>query len=554
MKVLILFAGAVLCGWAQQSADGQCAGCHDVDQKVSKSAHHSVGCTTCHAKHEEYPHPANILKPECGSCHTDQAEQYSTSIHSEAAKAGKPAPDCTVCHGAAHEIIKPASMDFRSKTVDTCGMCHDKIADQFRASVHGKALAAGLPQAPVCSDCHGEHAIKKHDNVQSSVFGPHVADTCGRCHGDVRLAQRLRLPKDRISSFQASFHGLALKSGMVRVANCASCHGVHNILPSNDPKSTINAKNLRATCGKCHNGAGERFAIGRVHSNGTKAEAPAVGWIRRIYLVLIPAVLGFMLLNNGGDWFRKLWRRRIRIVDEQLVGSREVRMPPLERRMHFLLLASFIVLTWTGFALLYPNGWWARPLLLWEAKLSLRSYVHRAASVVFIFVCFWHLYAIATNKRFRQNWYSLLPQFRDLPDLILTFLYNIGARKTKRVLPRHTYVAKMEYWAVVWGAVVMVGTGILMWANDFVLRTFNNTVIEIATAVHFYEAVLAAAAIVIWHFYFVIVDPDVYPLDTAFLNGISSRRRPAAEVAAEQEQADQQYQEENLEKKEPAQT
>ena len=544
MKALILLFGFALFGWAQQPDNGQCTGCHDVDKKVSQSAHQAVACAKCHVKHEEYPHPANIPKPECNTCHSDQVAAYSTSIHNEAAQAGKAAPDCGVCHGTTHEIMKPNSVQFKSNVVDTCGMCHDKVVEQYRQSVHGKAVAAGFQQAPVCSDCHGEHAIKKHTNPQSSVFGAHLADTCGRCHGDVRLATRLHLPTDRISTFQASFHGLALKSGMVRAANCASCHGVHNILPSDDPKSTINSKNLKATCGKCHNGAGEKFALGPVHSAGTKAESPAVGWVRKLYVVLIPAVLGFMLIHNFGDWVRKLWRRRIRNIDEKMTATRELRMPPLERKMHMLLLTSFIILTWTGFALLYPSDWWAKPLLLWEAKFSVRAWVHRIASLVFIFVSFWHVWALATNKRFRQNWYGMLPQFSDATDMIMMSLYNVGLRKTKPLLPHHSYIAKMEYWAVVWGAIVMAGTGILMWANDFVLRTFNNTVIEIATAVHFYEAVLAAAAIVIWHFYFVIADPDVYPLDTAFLTGISARQKPAAEIEAEQQEHKQDNQKE----------
>jgi len=46
--------------------------------------------------------------------------------------------------------------------------------------------------------------------------------------------------------------------------------------------------------------------------------------------------------------------------------------------------------------------------------------------------------------------------------------------------------------------------------------------------VHFYEAVLASLAIVIWHFYSVIFDPDVYPLNTAFLTGRSVKKGGAA--------------------------
>ena len=122
------------------------------------------------------------------------------------------------------------------------------------------------------------------------------------------------MPSDRLVSFEASFHGLAAKAGNQTVANCASCHGVHNILPSSDPKSTINAKNLAATCGKCHAGAGQRFAISPVHIAANQAEPAPVFWVRIAYLFLIPVVIGLMLAHNFGDWLRKVLRIRFAAV------------------------------------------------------------------------------------------------------------------------------------------------------------------------------------------------------------------------------------------------
>jgi cytochrome b subunit of formate dehydrogenase len=86
----------------------------------------------------------------------------------------------------------------------------------------------------------------------------------------------------------------------------------------------------------------------------------------------------------------------------------------------------------------------------------------------------------------------------------------------------------VEYWAVVWGTAIMGATGVLLWANNLTLRYLPKTTLDFATTVHFYEAVLATLSILVWHFYGVIFDPDVYPLETAFLTGISVKEEHTA--------------------------
>jgi hypothetical protein len=97
---------------------------------------------------------------------------------------------------------------------------------------------------------------------------------------------------------------------------------------------------------------------------------------------------------------------------------------------------------------------------------------------------------------------------------------------------------KAEYWALVWGGVVMGLSGLMLWANNLMLRWLPKEVLDFATAVHFYEAVLACLAIVVWHLYLVVFDPDVYPLDTSFLNGHGVREH-GPEPAPETQGADQ---------------
>jgi cytochrome b subunit of formate dehydrogenase len=519
----LLFLGAASSTSAR--AEDTCTACHDQGQKLAKSGHSSLACSTCHVKHDEYPHPAKIPKPVCTDCHTQQGADYELSVHGQAAKRGGAAPDCSLCHGGAHEVLNTKVAAFRTTVIDTCAACHTDVVDQYRKSVHGKALAAGIMQAPLCTDCHGEHRILSHSNEDSTVSAGHIRDTCGNCHGNVTLSNKFGLPNDRLVSFDASFHGLAAKAGNETVANCASCHGVHNILPSEDPHSSTNAKNLARTCGKCHEGAGNRFAISPVHQIDGQREAPAVRMVRQFYVLLIPMTIGLMMLHNGGDWLRKLITSRfLRRPISRMANSstiREIRMLPFERVQHAVLVLSFIALVWTGFALKYPAQWWARPLLLWESRGPVREIAHRIAACVFIAISVTHLVSLIVSRRLRNHWKVMWPKTADLTEAAATFSYNVGIRNTPPQRSAHGYIEKAEYWAVVWGAIVMAVSGIMLWANNLMLRLLPKTWLDVATSVHFYEAVLATLAIVVWHFYSVIFDPDVYPLDTAWLTGVS---------------------------------
>ena len=263
---LLVVLGLVCIGVAASAAEKQaCASCHDQPAKIAGTVHADLGCGTCHTDHEKYPHK-KVEKPKCADCHEEIVAQHGLSVHGQELKKGNAgAPECSTCHGGVHEIKSTRSAEFHQGVPETCGMCHTDVATQFKASVHGKALASGIKEAPICNDCHGEHNIQRITSSQSPVNAANIRETCASCHADVRLNRKFNLPADRISTFEASFHGLSAKAGSQTAANCASCHGIHNILPSDDPKSTVNAKNLAKTCGKCHPGTSGRYVIGPVH-------------------------------------------------------------------------------------------------------------------------------------------------------------------------------------------------------------------------------------------------------------------------------------------------
>ena len=532
----------------------QCAACHapivhDFQSSIHFDARRhgdkdSPTCQSCHGpthtirprRDPASPVAKRNLPSTCGACHANPdflarheipfarpVEAYRLSVHGRAVERGNAsAPSCSDCH-ASHAIQganDPRSKIYHQNVPAACGACHVEIKNTYLASVHGQAVKRGARDAPVCTDCHGEHTILAPSEPQSLVNPARVSSvTCGRCHADERLEQRYNLPGDRVPSFADSYHGLAMRAGSQTVANCASCHGVHNILPSSDPRSTVNRANLARTCGTCHPGAGERFTIGPVHvAPATASEHPTVRWIRWAYYLLIPLTIAFMLLHNALDFFAKLIRHGPRVDS----GEQVPRMNLHFRIAHWLAVVSFPVLVLTGFALKFPESWWAAPLLHWENQFAFRGWVHRIAGVVLIASILYHLVHLALSRRDRSILRYMRPGVQDVWELWGVVRYNLGLAPARPQFGKFSYAEKVEYLAFVWGTVIMALSGLLLWFNNFTLQYFPKWVSDAATAIHFYEAILATLSILIWHFYMVIFDPDVYPMDRAWLTGKTS--------------------------------
>jgi hypothetical protein len=130
-------------------------------------------------------------------------------------------------------------------------------------------------------------------------------ETCERCHASELLSDKYGVAANRAETYKNSFHGLAVRGGSVAAANCASCHGIHNILPSSNPNSLIYPANLSKTCGKCHTDMDEDFARGPVHVTSTTSPGRIVNYVKTIYLWMIIVVIGGMIVHNGVDFIRK---------------------------------------------------------------------------------------------------------------------------------------------------------------------------------------------------------------------------------------------------------
>ena len=529
-----------------------CGECHaGVARRQARSAHgpHDLqnapgmelpSCASCHGDLHDMMPTSDLSSPvhasrqgeTCGACHGSgqpappgvrtirPIEAYTASVHAAAVVKGEHGASCSDCHSA-HEPSRaadPASSIHRSNVPATCGACHAAITAQFESSIHGLAAANGVSDSPVCTDCHGEHRILAVAAEGSPVSATNIPiRVCGPCHSDVRLGEKYGLPADQVPSYEDSFHGLAARGGVQQVANCASCHGVHHILPSSDPDSHIHPDNLAETCGQCHLGAGSRFAIGPVHVLAEETPNIVAHWIRAIYIPLIWVTVIGMLLHNLLDLVKKTRdpAPRLRRPPERCTIKERMSRP--FRFAHGLAAVSFIVLVFTGFALKYPESWWAG--LLQFADGELRGDIHRVAAVGLIGACFFHFVHIAVSARARRQIAAFLPGAADFREFAHRISYNLGRRPEPPAPVRVGYVEKIEYWAALWGTAVTAITGLVLWFENFTLTWLPGWVPEAATVLHFLEAILAALAIAIWHFYFVIFDPAVYPMDTAWLTG-----------------------------------
>jgi len=186
-----------------------------------------------------------------------------------------------------------------------------------------------------------------------------------------------------------------------------------------------------------------------------------------------------------------------------------------QRAQHLTLLISFFTLVLTGFALRYPSSWLAIVFI----NEHVRSLIHRIAGVVLIAVSVFHIWYISTNLDGRQLIKDMLPDWKDVTDVRDAMLYYLGFRDQRPMFRRFSYAEKAEYWALVWGMFVMGATGLMAWFKGFVGQRVPGWWVDVAITIHWYEAILATLAIMVWHIYSVIFDPDAYPMNWAWFDG-----------------------------------
>jgi cytochrome b subunit of formate dehydrogenase len=532
---------------ATQKAD--CYLCHSSIAREHRESIHGISlsegideaamCWNCHGSHEikKVKDPASSVYPKnlattCGACHDNPklVEKfsfgvknpgllYSKSVHGILVAKGRlDAANCSICHGV-HDIknrVQPGSKISSFNVPETCGQCHKQIAEDFEKSIHWILAKKGVRESPVCNDCHNEHSIHAVNTVDKKLEAKILQQrTCMICHEDPKIAERFGGSGSQAKQYEDSYHGLAMLRGDKDVAMCVDCHNVHKILPKNNPESSVNPANITATCKKCHEKATDTFAKSYSHKTLDNTASKIEDVVTYVYQWLIISVIGAMVLHNMLIFIYEIRKKRRHEKAEITIP----RFTKNEVIQHYLLLISFITLAITGFALKYHASWWAELLRGIGLSETARQYIHRGAAVIMIVSGLYHIFYLLFTPRGRDVLVNLIPKFHDITDARDNILYYLKLKKERPKFEAYDYTEKAEYWALIWGTIVMGVTGFILWFPTVVGDWAPTWLIKVSELIHFYEAILATLAIVVWHWFFVIFHPHEYPMSLTWIDG-----------------------------------
>lgn len=443
----------------------------------------NASCDSCHDTHsfnvpaKDTPDYAQFrlgISTSCGTCHDEQLETYTESVHGKEIFEEKNAKSavCSDCH-TAHSASNSSADPFKLAISKDCGNCHEENFKSYKATYHGKITTLGYAYTAKCYDCHGSHGILKTKDPESMVHPDNRMKTCRECHNG----------KKDLADAPAGF-------------------------ASFQPHATVN--------------------------DFDRYPQTWVAW--QIMVQLLVGTFGFFWLHTL-LWFFREYKERKQAGQERRVkadalpanlkGKHIQRFTPIWRIAHLTFAVSLMVLTLTGMPLFYPDVAWAPVIMAALGGPATAGLIHRVSAIIFAGVFFWHLFymfiKIARDwdnfKFFGPN--SLVPNLQDGKDMLGMFKWFFGMGPRPK-FDRWTYWEKFDYWAPFWGVTIIGVSGLIMWLPNFFGTFLPGWVFNVAAIFHGEEAFLAVVFLFTVHFFNNHFRPDKFPLDVVMFTGTFS--------------------------------
>jgi predicted CXXCH cytochrome family protein len=517
-----------------------CLECHDdVVSPVAygASVHGTNACTSCHV--EVTSLDAHISgdvmpgEPKCVRCHKKETSEHYSSVH----KLND--VSCADCHSDIH--THTYWNGDKTKVIAKCTSCHDDHED-YLDSIHGKAVMAGNQDSAACNDCHGLHKIEQLGDPDSHVNREFHTKVCLKCHANHEMMARNGVFNVAVETYMNSYHGKNFKLGSPdKVAGCADCHTAHNVLPADDPASSVNPANLTGTCAQCHTNATPLFA--KFYSHGDmhdRENYPILYWT-------FVSMTGLLVGTFAVFWIHTLlWMIRGFVENRQKIASQHigedghhitephkqyVRFKARHIFLHLTVIISFLGLTLTGIPLKFAGQHWAMSMMNFYGGTYYAGLIHRGCAIITFYyfvsalILSFDFLFLSKKKSAGDMWLtrlfgpdSLCPNLRDIRDVVgmVRWFLFLGPKPT---FERWTYWEKFDFLAVFWGMFAIGGSGLMLWFPEFFGYFLPGWMFNVATIVHSDEALLATGFIFTVHFYNTHGRPEKFPMDFVIFNG-----------------------------------
>jgi cytochrome b subunit of formate dehydrogenase len=542
-----------------------CGDCHSRQQvQLDQSVHAggdnlttngldtTLGCDRCHGTKAHGMRPvADIRSPVhlenqlivCGECHAEDVTSYYSTVHGLALLEGglNLTAVCADCHGA--HGIHPASDERSSlhatKVSATCGECHEGIGSLLESSIHGSApLVDSLPgdsdvnesstRNPSCNDCHPGHRMLK---TSSDKYRGQIAGYCGGCHSEMT------------DSYLMSTHGRLTQLGHGPAAKCSDCHGAHQVLAIDDPRSSLApGENRLQTCRSCHENAVVNFSKFDPHADYRNAEQYPK--LHSIYLLTRWVFFGFVafFVIHTILWFLRSFatvmatgRHRTLVANEHGIE----RYTRGNRVVYMILLLCFLGLMATGLPMRYSSQQWAREYVVYLGGFEYISMWHHLFAAVALFCGALHFVLVAgtivVRRRRAESWRRILmgsdspvPTMRDARDLTSMVRWFLGLGP-KPGFERWTYWEKYDYWMACLAFLVIGLSGLMLWYPNLFCLFLSGTSLNVARLIHVELALLIASFLFIFHVFHSHLRPEKFPMDLSAITGVVSEEHLRAQ-------------------------
>jgi cytochrome b subunit of formate dehydrogenase len=326
-----------------------------------------------------------------------------------------------------------------------------------------------------------------------------------------------------------TYHGKAYQLGYLKAARCSDCHGAHKIYRSENPLSSVGARNIVETCKKCHPDANMRFTGYLTHAtHHDKSKYPALYYTFWGMTSLLVGVFGFFGIHLLLWLPRSIQAMKKKKQHTEGYGSKYHvrRFTRSQRITHIFVIISFIMLALTGMMLKFAGMDWANWFSRLLGGVHVAGNIHRFAAVITFGYFIFHIYSLISTMvrqkipfgRFAFGKDSLMFNKQDIKDFRDTVKWFLGFGPRPQY-GRWTYWEKFDYMAVFWGVAVIGFSGLILWFPEFFTRFMPGWLINVAMIIHSDEALLAVGFIFTIHFFNTHLRPDAFPMDTVIFTG-----------------------------------